>query len=224
MSAERPMKIVIPGGSGQIGILLSRAFHQEGYEIVVLSRRPGPAPWQVVRWDAKELGDWTRVLDGSDVVINLAGRSVNCRYSAKNRRAILESRVESTTVVGDAIARATHPPSVWLQAGTATIYAHRYDAPDDEKTGILGGKETDAPETWRFSVEVATAWERAFEESVVPGTRKVVLRSAMVMSPEPEGVFDVLLGLVRHGLGGRAGDGRQYVSWIHEVDFVRAVR
>jgi hypothetical protein len=110
-----------------------------------------------------------------------------------------------------------------LQAGTATIYAHRYDAPNDEETGHLGGSELGMPDTWRFSIDVANAWERACHEAVVPRTRKVILRSAMVMSPDPGGVFDVLLGLVRWRLGGRAGNGRQYVSWIHAEDFTRAV-
>ena len=138
-------------------------------------------------------------------------------------RAILESRVSSTRLIGAAIASAKRPPRAWLQAGTATIYAHRYDAPNDEATGILGGDEQDAPSTWRFSIDVARAWERTLGEAVVPGTRKVMLRSAMMMSPDRGGVFDVLLRLVRLGLGGRAGDGRQYVSWIHADDFVRAV-
>ena len=174
-------------------------------------------------WDAETLGDWAAEIDGADVVINLAGRSVNCRYHAENRRVIKESRVKSTRAVGQAIARAARPPRVWLQASTATIYAHRYDAPNDEATGILGGSEEDAPDTWRFSIDVANAWERAADEAVVPQTRKVLLRSAMTMSPDRGGVFDVLLGLVRRGLGGTSGDGRQYVSWIHDRDFVRAV-
>jgi len=217
------MKFVIPGGSGQVGTLLSRAFVSDGHEVVVLSRFPGKAPWRVVGWDAKTLGDWQAEVDGADVVINLAGRSVNCRYSAKKRREIVESRVDSTRAVGRAIAQATRPPRVWLQASTATIYAHRFDAANDEMTGILGGSEPDVPDTWRFSIDVAQAWERTANETVVPQTRKVLLRSAMTMSPDRGGVFDVLLGLVRRGLGGKSGDGRQFVSWIHDRDFIRAV-
>jgi uncharacterized protein (TIGR01777 family) len=157
------------------------------------------------------------------VVVNLAGRSVNCRYHAANRREILDSRVQSTRAVGEAIARAARPPRVWLQASTATIYAHRYDAPNDERTGVVGGSEPDAPDTWRFSIDVASAWERALDGAVTPYTRKVAMRSAMTMSPDRGGVFDTLLWLVRRGVGGRAGDGRQYVSWVHDRDFVRAV-
>lgn len=217
------MKIVIPGGSGQVGTILARAFHGEGHEVVVLSRRPVQAPWRCLPWDGERLAAWVAELDQADVVINLAGRSVNCRYHARQRREIMDSRVKSTRAVGAAIACVRHPPRVWLQASTATIYAHRYDAPNDEATGLIGGSEPDVPETWRFSIEVAQAWERAFDEANTPGTRRVKLRSAMTMSPDAGGVFATLLGLVRRGLGGSIGDGRQFVSWIHEEDFIRAV-
>jgi hypothetical protein len=217
------MKVVISGGSGQVGTVLARAFHRDGHEVVVLSRRPAKAAWRVLEWDAQTLGDWTTVIEGADVVINLAGHNVNCRYNARNRTLIKESRVKSTRILGDAIARASRPPRVWLQASTATIYAHRYDAPNDESTGVLGGSESGAPEAWRFSIEVATAWERELNESATPYTRKALLRSAITMSPDSGGVFDTLLTLVKCGLGGSVGDGRQYVSWIHDQDFVRAI-
>jgi uncharacterized protein (TIGR01777 family) len=218
------MKVVIPGGSGQVGNVLARALQRDGHEVVILSRTPGSKSGRVVSWDAKTPGEWVEELDGADVVINLAGRSVNCRYSAENRKEIKESRVDSTRVVGQAIALAVRPPRIWLQMSTATIYAHRFDAPNDEATGIIGGQEEDVPETWRFSIDVATSWERALDEAVTPRTRKVKLRSAVIMSPDRGGIFDVLLGLVRHGLGGRAGSGCQYVSWIHYEDFVQAIR
>jgi uncharacterized protein (TIGR01777 family) len=217
------MKIVIPGGTGQVGTVLARAFVADGHEVVVLSRSPAQAPWKVVAWDAATLGPWASELDGADVVINLAGRSVNCRYNAENRRLITESRVASTRILGEAIARSARPPRLWVQSSTATIYADRYDAPNDEATGILGGSEPNVPDTWRFSIEVARSWEEAANQAVVPHTRKVLLRSAMIMSPDKDGVFDVLLGLVRWGLGGTSGHGRQYVSWIHDRDFIRAV-
>jgi len=162
-------------------------------------------------------------MDTADVIINLAGRNVNCRYTAQNKKAILESRLQSTRVVGEAISRVKNPPPTWLQASTATIYAHRYDAPNDEATGRIGGSEPDAPDKWRFSIEVAKAWEKTVDKANVPHTRKVKLRSAMIMSPDRGGIFDTLLRLVRLGLGGRAGNGRQYVSWIHEADFVRSI-
>jgi uncharacterized protein len=217
------MKIVISGGTGQVGTILARAFDEDGHDVVVLSRRACNAPWRVVVWDAKTLGDWAAELEGADVVINLAGHSVNCRYNSENRQSIKDSRVNSTRVVGQAIEGAVNPPRVWLQMSTATIYAHRYDAPNDDKSGILGGNEENAPDSWRFSIDVAAAWEQAVDEAIVPRTRKVKLRSAMVMSPDYGGVFDMLLRLTRYGLGGQAGNGRQYVSWIHHKDFVRAV-
>jgi hypothetical protein len=216
------MKVVIPGGSGQVGAILARHFHAAGHAVVVLSRNPASAPWKVVLWDAETPGPWTSELEGADVVINLAGRSVNCRYTPANRRAILDSRVRSTRAVGEAVAACKSPPRVWLQASTATIYAHRYDSPNDEHTGILGGNEPNAPDTWRFSLQVATEWEKALNEAATPHTRKVALRAAMVMSPDRDGVFDVLLGLVRRRLGGRSGDGRQYMSWLHDADFLAA--
>lgn len=217
------MKIVLAGGSGQVGTILARHFLQNGHEVVVLSRNPAAAAWRVRSWDARTLGPWQKELDGADAVINLAGRSVNCRYTAANRKEIVASRVDSTRIVGEAIARAAAPPRVWLQASTATIYAHRFDSANNESTGIIGGNEANAPETWRFSIAVAKAWEAALCEADTPRTRKVAVRSAMTMSPDRGGVFDVLLGLVRRRLGGPAGGGRQFVSWIHDRDFVRAI-
>jgi len=218
------MKVVLAGGSGQLGTLLARAFHAEGHDVVVTSRAPAGTPWRTVAWDARTLGPWAAELDGADVVIGLAGRSVNCRYTPANRRAIMDSRVASTRVVGEAIARAGRPPHTWLQMSTATIYAHRFDAPNDERTGVIGGNEPDAPASWRFSIDVAQAWERALNDANTPSTRRVAMRAAMVMSPDRGGIFETLLGLVRRGLGGSAAGGRQFVSWIHDVDFVAAVR
>jgi uncharacterized protein (TIGR01777 family) len=218
------MKIIIAGGSGQVGTILCRAFHASGDEVVSLSRTSRKTPWKTAIWDARTIGPWASELDGADVVINLAGRSVNCRYGKANRREIMDSRVDSTRIIGRAIAASTHPPKAWLQASTATIYAHRYDTPNTESTGILGGNEPGVPETWRFSINVAKAWELATVQADTPRTRKVLLRSAIIMSPDHGGAFDMLLRLVRFGLGGTEGDGRQFVSWIHEQDFVRAIR
>jgi uncharacterized protein (TIGR01777 family) len=218
------MRIVIPGGSGKVGTVLARSFHRSGHDVVVLSRNPRPAPWRVLAWDGRTRTNWSKEIDGADVVINLAGRSVDCRYTRSNREAIFASRLDSTRIVGEAIAQSSNPPPVWLQASTATIYAHRYDAANDEKTGVIGVNEPNSPDTWRFSIDVATAWERALNDAETPKTRKVLLRSAMTMSPDYGGIFDVLLRLVRFGLGGNAGDGRQFVSWIHEEDFVSAVQ
>ncbi|MFJ9895434.1 TIGR01777 family oxidoreductase [Streptomyces sp. NPDC091280] len=215
------MKIVIPGGTGQVGAILDRALTGAGHEVVVLTRRPGRD--REVWWDGEHPGSWVREIDGSDVVVNLAGRSVSCRYTSANLKAMMDSRVNSTRVVGEAISAAAHPPRVWLQMSTATIYTHRHDAPNDEATGLIGGAEPGVPGYWSYSVEIARNWEREQERADTPHTRKVALRAAMVMSPDRGGVFDVLLALARLGLGGPVAGGAQYVSWIHDQDFVRAV-
>jgi len=216
------MKIVLPGGTGQIGTILDRALTAEGHEVVLLTRSPRGE--RQVGWDGATLGDWAGQIDGSDVVINLAGRSVSCRYTQDNLAAMMSSRVESARVVGEAIAAAARPPRLWLQMSTATIYAHRFDAANDERDGLIGGDEPGVPRYWSYSVEIARNWEAAQERAAAAGTRKIALRSAMVMSPDRGGVFDVLSRLARLGLGGPVAGGRQYVSWIHDHDFVRAVR
>ncbi len=222
------MKIVLPGGSGQIGQLLARAFARDGHTSTILSRQPPVAPADPplvrnVAWDARTIGPWIAEFEHADVVINLAGRSVNCRYTAAHLDAMLRSRVDSTRVVGEAIALARNPPRLWLQASTATIYAHRHDAPNDEASGLIGGHEPGAPALWRKSVEIGLAWEEALAAASTPKTRKVALRSAMTMSPDRGGIFDVLATLTHRWLSGPQGDGRQYVSWIHEHDFIAAV-
>lgn len=215
------MKVVLPGGTGQVGGVLWRALTAAGHEVVVLTRRP--VRDGEVQWDGRTLGPWAEVVDGSDVVINLAGRSVSCRYTDENLRAMMDSRVDSARVVGQAIAAARKPPRIWLQMSTATIYAHRFDAPNGEASGVIGGAEPGVPGYWAYSVEIAKNWEREQERAATPHTRKVALRSAMVMSPDRGGVFDYLLWLARLGLGGPVAGGAQYVSWIHDRDFVRAV-
>jgi uncharacterized protein len=217
------MRIVLPGGSGQVGTILARHFHGQGHDVTVLSRNPTPAPWKTLAWDGVREGTWVDSLNNSDLCINLAGRSVNCRYNATNRAEILNSRVDLTRLLGKVIAALPHPPAVWMNASTATIYRHELERPNDEITGILGGDELGAPETWNFSIGIAKAWEAAFAETLTPRTRKVALRSAITFSPDRGGVFDVLLSLVRHGLGGTIGPGTQYVSWIHDADFIRAI-
>src|SRR5216683_1668809 len=219
----RPLRVVIPGGAGHLGGIVARHLHAKGNAITVLARTTAVAPWRVAWWSGANLGDWTRELEDADVVINLAGRSVNCRYSAGNRREILESRVQTTELLGEAIRKLSRPPRLWINASTATIYRHSLDREMDEATGELGGQEPDAPDSWRFSLEVATRWEKAFFAATTPQTRKIALRSAMVMSAESGGTFDILLRLVRFGLGGACGSGTQFVSWIHEGDFVRAL-
>lgn len=223
MSKTGPMRIVIPGGSGQVGRILARHLQGCGHTVTVLSRTPGLAPWRTVQWDGLTPGAWVTQLEQSDVCINLAGRSVNCRYGAKNRRIILESRVKSTLLLNQVVAALKQPPRLWVNASTATIYRHALDRAMDEANGELGGNEPGAPDAWNFSIAVAKAWEEAFFSTPTPCTRKIAARSAMTFSPDRGGVFDTLLGLVRLGLGGSQGSGAQYVSWIHEADFVRAM-
>ena len=220
---NKKMRIVIPGGSGQVGNVLARHFHAQGHSVIVLSRRPTAAPWRVLPWNGRDLGGWARAIDGADIVINLVGRSVNCRYTAANRREIIESRILSTRAVGQGIAQAAKPPALWMNASTATIYRHALDRAMDESTGELGGHEAGVPSTWAFSIDVATKWEQEFFSAATPSTRKITLRSAMTMSPDRGGIFDTLLRLVRAGLGGKAALGKQFVSWIHEADFTQAV-
>ena len=218
------MKIILPGGSGHIGHALVRALAGDGHECVVLTRDPAtvPAPARAVAWDGRTLGPWAAELDGADGVINLAGRSVDCRYSEKHLAEMMNSRVDSTRVVGEAIAGAARPPRVWLQAGTATLYAHRYDAPNDEATGIIGDPPG-VPALWKRSIDIGLAWEATLAAARTPATRRISLRTALVMGPGKGAVFSVLAGLARMGVG-RQGNGRQYVSWIHEDDFVAACR
>src|ERR1017187_4752864 len=224
----RPLRIVIPGGSGQAGTVLARYFQQFGHHVTVITRGPYTAPWRTFYWDGQEFGVWTETLEGADVCINLAGRSVNCRYTETNRQEIFDSRIRTTRLLGRVIAGLADPPRVWLNASTATIYRHALDRPMDEETGQLGGNELiserrHAPETWNFSIQVAKDWERAFFETSTPRTRKIAMRSAITFSPMPGNAFAIFSNLVRVGLGGRQGNGRQFVSWIHESDFARAV-
>lgn len=216
------MKIVIPGGTGQIGRVLADALRRRGDEVVVLSRGAAREPG-VVAWDGRTLGAWAREIDGADAVINLAGRSVNCRYNKANLTEMLASRIDSVRAVGRAIESAARPPRVWLQASTATIYAHRFDAPNDEATGIIGGHEPDVPGYWRYSIEIAEAWERELAAARTPRTRKVAMRMAIALAPDPDGVFGILHRLTRLGLGGPIAGGAQYFSWIHDRDLARAV-
>jgi uncharacterized protein (TIGR01777 family) len=213
-------RVVLAGGSGLLGRLLARSLPIRGYECTVLTRSPqhGGAA-RSIAWDARTLGPWRQELEGAAAVINLTGRSVNCRYNAANRRLILESRVLSTRVLGEAIAGCAEPPPIWLNASTATIYKHSFDRTMDE-TGEIAADQDAKDE---FSVEVARAWEEALAAAPTPATRKIPLRTSIVFSGEKGTIFTILRRLVRLGLGGSMAGGRQYVAWIHQEDFCRAV-
>lgn len=221
--ATPKLRIVLPGGSGHVGNLLARHFHEQGHSVTVFSRTPRPTPWRVVAWDASTPGPWIDDLEQSDVCINLTGKNVNCRYTAANRQEIYDSRIGPTQKLNEVIAVLRNPPRLWLNASTATIYRHALDRPMDETTGELGGHEPGAPASWNFSIKVARDWESAFFSTPTPRTRKVAMRISFVVSPDRGGAFEALLNLVRRGLGGSVGTGQQFVSWIHDADFVRAV-
>lgn len=197
--SPRPLRIVLPGGSGQVGQMLARHFQQRGDHVTVLTRGPYAAPWQTVHWDGEHTGPWTETLEGADVCINLAGRSVNCRYTEANRQSIYNSRIGSTLLLHRVIAGLENPPRVWLNASAATLYkraldSHGADLPLDEFSGLAGGDKPVAgsdrgAERWgkgrEFSSRVARDWEAAFFGAETPLTRKVALRSAVTFSSTP---------------------------------------
>jgi uncharacterized protein (TIGR01777 family) len=228
---SRPLRIVLPGGSGQVGRMLARHFQERGHLVTVLTRGPYAAPWQTVHWDGENEGPWTEHLEGADVCINLTGRSIHCRHNLENRKAIYASRILSTCLLHRAIAQLADPPKLWMNASAATIYKRALDPngvdlPLDESSALEGGDVLEA-EPWRrsrgFIARVLRDWEAAFFETETPRTRKIALRSAVVFSPAPGNAFAVLGNLVRMSLGGAQGSGRQFVPWIHEDDYARAV-
>ncbi|RYU75636.1 TIGR01777 family oxidoreductase [Hymenobacter persicinus] len=212
--ANSQPKFVLAGGTSFLGRHLQRYFEQLNYRVIVLSRARRMAPNHVA-WDGRTLGPWAAELENAVALINLAGRSVDCRYTEANQREILTSRLDSTRVLGQAVARCHTPPLVWLNSSTATIYDDtRADAPaNTEARGLLGRG---------FSVRVATAWEEAFRAAKAPRTRKVALRTSIVLGTDG-GAFPVLTKLAKLGLCTPQGGGDQWVSWLHIDDFCRAV-
>jgi hypothetical protein len=208
--------------------MLAQFFQERGHHVTVLTRGPYTAPWQTVHWDGARVGPWVETLEGADVCIHLSGRSVNCRATERNRRALHDSRIGPTRLLNAVIAGLADPPRVWLNASTATIYRHALDRPMDEATGEIGGNEKistrrRAPKKWDWTIQLVKDWEAAFFDTPTPRTRKIAIRTSLVFSPMPGNIFMVLSNLVRLGLGGTQGNGRQYVSWMHEWDYARAV-
>jgi len=209
---------LIAGANGFLARYLTRYFVAKGWSVVGLARHPEgmDTDCRYVHWDGETLGDWAEEVGASDVLVNMAGRTVNCRYHAKNRAEIIDSRVKSTRVLGEAIAASAHPPAVWMNASTATMYRYSEDCAQGEDGDVGEG----------FSVDVAKSWEAAFEGAELSGagaTRRVALRTSMVIADEPGTVYRYLYNLSRFGLGGKIGTGKQMVSWIHITDFCRAV-
>jgi len=214
----KPKRIILAGGSGFLGQALAKHFTARGCEVFVLTRHPTQA--NEITWDGETLGDWTQHIDGADAVINLCGRSVDCRYTAANRRILIDSRVKPTRTLGRAIAQCTNPPAVWLNASSATIYRHTFGPAWDE----TGTDFTAKPEVRdEFSLRIIHEWEKTFYEPALPSTRRLALRTTMVLGHAKNSVFPVLCRLARLGLGGRMGSGQQFVSWLHVDDFCRAI-
>jgi len=213
-------RIVLAGGSGFLGAALANHFKVLGWEVLVLTRHPKPRADGVreIAWDGTNLGSWSAELEGAEAVVNLCGKSVDCRYTASNRKLLLESRTLPTRAIGEAIAQCKVPPRVWLNSSTATIYQHTLGPAWDE-SGVIKGTPEAKDE---FSIQIAETWEREFTRANTPRTRKVTLRSAMVLGHGRNSVFPALRRLTRLGLGGHMGNGSQFVSWIHQEDFCRA--
>lgn len=208
-------KIVIAGGSGALGSCIIKRYYNTETEVIVLSRTQRPVDKNIryVVWDAKKLGPWALELEGCTALINLVGQSVNCRYSEKNKKQIVSSRVDSTLILGKAIRTLELTPSVWINAGSAAIFGDSGDELKDEGSEIGEG----------FSPHVCKLWEQAFFKSATPETRKVFLRIGMVLQSDT-GVLKPFTRLVKTGLGGRIGSGEQYITWVHEEDFVNLIQ
>jgi uncharacterized protein (TIGR01777 family) len=204
--------VVLAGASGFIGTYLRDRFERDGWNVRTIGRGAARGAAGSANWN--DDGAITRVLDGADLLVNLAGRSVNCRYNARNRAAILDSRVSTTEALGRALARCQAPPSAWLNASTGTIYRHADDRPQTESDGEPGTG---------FSVDVARAWEAALAAAPpTPGVRKIALRIAIVLG-QGGGALRPFAVLARLGLGGHMGSGRQKFSWIHLEDVYRTI-
>lgn len=207
-------KIVIAGGSGFLGQELANYFTALQDEVIILSRGQSRSEHgvQYVQWDARTNGSWIEVLEGADILINLTGKSVDCRYTENNKNEIIRSRVDSSKILGQVVEKLSSPPKLWMNASTATIYRHSEDKMMTEADGEIGSD---------FSMNVAKAWEEAFYDSNTPKTRKVALRISLVLG-KSGGVYPVLRRLAKFGLAGKMGSGNQRFAWIH-IDDVKKI-
>jgi hypothetical protein len=214
-------KIILAGGSGFLGQALARHFQTLGWEVITLTRKPSAAArGREIIWDGQTVGPWATELEGAKVVINLCGKSVDCRYTAANKRELIDSRVHPTRTLGRAISACKIPPATWINCSSATIYRHTLDEPWDE-SGTDFSPTAEVKDA--FSLEIIHAWEKELAMAETPSTRKLALRTTMVLGEGKNSVFPVLCRLARMGLGGKLGSGKQYVSWLHEIDLCRAV-
>jgi uncharacterized protein (TIGR01777 family) len=207
-------KIIIAGGTGFLGTCLRNIYNNTDVEIIILSRKLVQNQGNVtyVQWDAKTLGNWTSHLEGSTAIINLVGKSVNCRYTEKNKKEIIASRVDATSIIGKAITTCKNPPKVWINAGSAAIFGDSGSAIKDEDSPVGSG----------FSPQICKEWEKAFNDAETPNTRKVFLRMGLVLQ-QGGGILKPFMNLARFGLGGKIGTGNQYMTWIHEEDFTNVI-
>ncbi|MBA3665444.1 MAG: TIGR01777 family protein [Bacteroidetes bacterium] len=209
-------KLIIAGGTGFLGQALIRHFEKDYDKIVILSRHENKVEGKTVylKWDARTFGTWCLELEGATAVINLCGKSVDCRYTEENKKLIFSSRLDSTKIIGEAILKCSTPPLLWINGASATIYRNSEDKPMGETTGEIGKG---------FSVEVCKAWEKVFNDFTLPKTRKANLRISLVFGSS-RGVLPVMMKVVKKGIGGAMGNGQQQVSWIHVDDFCSIIR
>ena len=205
------MKIIIVGGSGFLGTNLAHFFEKKGHQVWILTRNPTSK--NEILWDAKNLGQWTEFLDKSDVLINLTGKSVDCRYTEKNKKEILDSRIQSTFVLQKAIDTIENPPRIWINSSSATIYVHSEKHVNTEENGIIGDD---------FSMNICKSWEKEFFKAKSENVRKIAIRTSIVLGKDG-GAFPKFLQFSKLGLGGKQGNGNQKVSWIHIDDFCNAI-
>ena len=208
-------KIVLAGGNGYLGGVLAKHFSSIADEVIILSRKPKAIEGNIktILWDGKTEGNWVNNLNGASLMVNLCGKNVNCRYNDKNRQEIINSRVLPTNLLNRVIEQLERPPLLWINITSATIYRHAEDQAQDEITGEIG---------YGFSIDVCKIWEETFFQVTNPKTRKIALRLGIVLGRK-DGAFPRLLNLVRLGMGGKQGDGMQYVSWIHEQDVALSI-
>lgn len=206
-------KIILAGGNGYLGGVLANYYKELAEEVIILSRTAAAADRNIktLVWDGVLEGEWLTHLEGADLLVNLCGKNVNCRYTKKNQEEIISSRINPTKLLGRVIEKLAQPPKLWITITSATIYRHSEDRPQDEETGEIG---------YGFSIDVCKRWEQEFFNTETSHTRKIALRMGIVFG-HADGAFPRLLNLVKCGMGGKQGDGKQYISWVHEQDAAR---
>ncbi|WP_426670581.1 TIGR01777 family oxidoreductase [Mucilaginibacter sp. McL0603] len=206
-------KIILAGGNGYLGSVLAAYYAELAEQVIVLSRKY-KAPEKNIKtliWDGINEGEWVEEMEGAELLVNLCGKNVNCRYTPKNREEIISSRVIPTMLLNRVVGKLNTPPKLWINITSATIYRHAEDFAQDEEKGQIG---------YGFSIDVCKQWEAAFFTDANVNTRKIALRMGIVLGRK-DSVFPRLLNLVKFGLGGKQGNGQQYVSWVHEQDAAR---